>query len=80
MIVLKMMSSEDLGDSHPSKGFSLVSVPDSANVGFFRSEDGIPQVVVTTLDGNQETYSPTGNTYVLENGKTIASYAHVAPH
>lgn len=80
MIVLKMMSGEDFGDSHPSKGFSLVSVPDSANVGFFRTESGTPQVSVTTIEGEQETYSPVGNTYVLENGKTIASYAHVAPH
>lgn len=79
MIVLKMMSGEDLGDSHPSKGFSLVSVPDSANVGFFRAENGTPQVSVTTIDGEQETYSPVGNTYVLENGKTIASYAYAEP-
>lgn len=79
MIVLKMMSGEDLGDSHPSKGFSLVSVPDSANVGFFRAESGMPQVSITTIDGEQETYAPAGNTYVMENGKTIASFAYMAP-
>lgn len=79
MIVLKMMSGEDLGDSHPSKGFSLVSVPDSANVGFFRAEGGTPQVSVTYVDGEQETYSPVGNTYVMENGKTIATFAHMPP-
>jgi hypothetical protein len=79
MIVLKMMSGEDLGDSHPSKGFSLVSVPEFANVGFFRAESGIPQVSVTTCDGEQETYSPAGNTYVMESGKTIATFAYMPP-
>lgn len=80
MIVLKMMSSEDLADSHPSKGFALLTVQDFAHVCFERAESGLPHVRVTSPDGNQDTFSPAGNTYVMENGKTIATFAHMPPH
>ncbi len=79
MIVLKMMSCEDFADSHPSKGFALLTVQDFAHVCFERAESGLPHIRVTSADGDQETFSPAGNTYVMENGKTIATFAHAVP-
>ncbi|AXF51915.1 MAG: hypothetical protein [Caudoviricetes sp.] len=79
MLTLKMMGSEDLADSHPSRSFTLVQVPDRASISFGRGPNGLPEIHVAGVDGEIETFSPAGNTYVLEGGKTVATFAHMPP-
>ena len=71
MIVLKIMSNEDKPDSNGSKGFHIICCDD---VKFYR-EDGIAHANVYRGD-NTDTYVLTGNAYVMQNGKTISSFAH----
>lgn len=79
MLTLKMMGPENVADSNPSKTFTLVMVPARSNIHFTRRDSGCPSILVTDLDGEAEEYLPEGNTYVLENGKTVATFAHMAP-
>jgi len=79
MLTLKMMGSEDLADSHPSKSFTLVHLPDRASITFGRGPGQTPEIQVVGTDGEIETFSPAGNTYVLEGGKTVATFAHMPP-
>ena len=70
MLVLKMMSGEDLSDSNTSKSFSLICCD---NV-FFQRVNG--NAVATVYVGDDSTdWILAGNAYVMENGKTIASFA-----
>lgn len=70
MLVLKMMSNEDKADSNPSKRFELLCCD---NVEFIR-KDGKPFAKVLLKDDLVE-YELSGNAYVMQNGKTIASFA-----
>lgn len=79
MLTLKMMGAEDLADSNPSKSFTLVHLPDRASISFGRGPGGLPEIQVADTDGEIETFGPAGNTYVLEGGKTVATFAHMAP-
>lgn len=79
MLTLKMMSSEELADSDTCKGFTLVHLPDRVSISFSRDDKQLPQIQVVALDGEVEYFSPGGNTYVLEGGKTVASFAHMPP-
>ena len=72
MLVLKMMSDEDKGDSNTSKGFKLICCD---NVEFYRNEGNQPIAKVEINDGSVD-YFLDGNAYVMQNGKTIASYAY----
>lgn len=72
MLVLKMMSAENLSDSNVSKQFSLVAC---SNVSFQRDgQSAIAEIILA--DGTSESYSLSGNAYVMQSGKTIASFAH----
>lgn len=78
MIVIKMMSGEDLADSDTAKGYRMVVVGDGGSFSFGHDESGKPFVEVTTHQyGYPESvthYTP-GNTYVIsDSGKTIASF------
>ncbi|WP_315336200.1 hypothetical protein [Pseudomonas grimontii] len=79
MLTLKMMGSEDLADSHPSKSFTLVHLANRSSITFGRGPGGIPEIQVADIEGEIETFSPAGNTYVLEGGKTVATFAHMPP-
>ncbi len=79
MLTLKMMGAEDLADSHPSKSFTLVHLPHRASISFGRGLGGLPEIQVADTEGEIETFGPTGNTYVLEGGKTVATFAHMPP-
>lgn len=71
MLVLKMMSDEDKSDSDVSKGFSLICCD---NVSFRRDGDAAFADVYNGSD--LETYILDGNAYVMQNGKTIASFSY----
>ena len=77
MLILKIMGSQKLLDSHPSKSFQLVQIDPQAKISFGRlAPDGVANVFVVHPDGSCDDYQPQGNVYVLENGKTIATFAH----
>lgn len=75
MLVVKMMSSEDLPDSNTSKQFDLI-VSDHI-VSCIRDDEGKASIVTLSKDGSEQEYPMKGNAYVMQNGKTIASYAHM---
>lgn len=79
MLTLKMMGGENLADSHPSKSFTLVHIPNRSSINFGRGPGGVPEIHVADIEGEVETFSPCGNTYVLEGGKTVASFAYMPP-
>lgn len=71
MLVLKLMSDEDKSDSNTSKSFSLVCCD---NVSFERKNG---RAVAHIHNGDEYTeYHLDGNAYVMQNGKTIASFAY----
>lgn len=78
MLTLKIMSGQDLADSHPSKAYLLIPLAIGTSIAFSH-EDGQPKVETVDTEGNSETLFPDGNCYVLENGKTIATFAHMQP-
>jgi len=70
---VKIMSEQNLPDSHPSKSFRLVTC---RRVSFARSSDGKP---IAYIDGRLPEPCD-GNVYVLNDaGKTIESFAFNAP-
>ena len=71
MLVLKMMSDEDKADANTSKCFTLICCD---NV-YFRRDNGIAIADVNTGDDTTSYYLD-GNAYVMQNGKTIASFAY----
>lgn len=81
MVLLKMMSGEDLADSDTCKSYSLVEVERMSYINFTRDSKGNPVIEVHDgSEGGPTSYEPQGNTYVMsEGGKTISSFAHMAP-
>jgi hypothetical protein len=71
MLVLKMMSNEDKADGNASKCFTLICCD---NV-YFRRDDGVA-IAVVNAGGDTMPYCLDGNAYVMQNGKTIASFAY----
>ena len=71
MLVLKMMSDEDKADANTSKGFALICCD---NV-YFRRKDGRAVADISVGDDAVSHYLD-GNAYVMQNGKTIASFAY----
>lgn len=78
MLTLKIMSGQDLADSHPSKAYLLVHLGEGSSIAFNHEGDQ-PKVQTVDAEGNSEVFSPEGNCYVLEGGKTIATFAHMPP-
>lgn len=72
MLVLKLMSGENKADCNSSKGFQLVCCD---NVYFYR-RSGIA-VADVYIGDDTTTYFLDGNAYVMQNGKTIASFSFV---
>lgn len=70
MLVLKMMSDENKSDCNSSKGFQLICCD---NVYFYR-RNGVAVADVYHGD-DTTTYFLDGNAYVMQNGKTIASFS-----
>lgn len=71
MLVLKMMSDEDKSDGSSSKGFQLICCD---NVYFYR-KDG--SAIADVSQGDETvSYFLDGNAYVMQDGKTIASFAY----
>ena len=73
-LVVKMMSGENLADSNGSKGFTLVEA--YGEVRCVRDRDGKPLIEIPLESGQVAMYHPEGNTYLLKNGKTVASYSY----
>lgn len=80
MLTVKIMSGQDISDSNPSKGFALFTLASTSRIYFERNDSNNPELRVDREDGVQEMYYPQGNVYVMENGKTIASFAHMPPN
>lgn len=78
MLTLKIMSGQDVADSHPSKAYLLIHLGEGTSIAFSH-EDGQPKVETVDQEGNTEVLYPEGNCYVLEGGKTVASFAHQPP-
>lgn len=77
MLVLKIMSGEDKADSNTSKCFRFVNIGDR-NFAFFR-KDGKPLFAFCELNGDiydGDYIELHGNAYVMQDGKTIASFAY----
>ena len=73
-LVVKMMSGQDLMDTNTSKGFTLVEA--HGEVTCLRGADGKPSISIPLEGGQVALYHPEGNTYVIKNGKTVASFAY----
>ena len=71
MLVLKMMSDENKSDNNVSKGFTLLCCD---NVSFRR--DGSSAIADVYDNDELISYSLNGNAYVMQNGKTIASFSY----
>ncbi len=71
-VLVKMMSGENLSDRNPSKSFLLVESHGAVNCA--RDDNGKPRIQIPTDVGKIATYYPLGNTYIIENGKTIATF------
>lgn len=74
-LVVKMMSAEDLPDENTSKGFTLVEA--YGEVRCVRDALDQPRIEIPLESGQTALYHPEGNTYLLKNGKTVATFAHV---
>lgn len=72
-LVVKMMSGEDLPDDNTSKGFRLVEA--YGEVVCERMDDNSPLIKIPLENGPTVHYHPEGNTYVMKNGKTVATFA-----
>lgn len=79
MLVLKMMrGDESLNDLNLSKGFVLAQIKDTQIARFYRDETGQPLIEVTEEGSRPATWAPSGNTYVLQDGKQIACFTATA--
>ncbi|WP_368874785.1 hypothetical protein [Proteus mirabilis] len=77
MLTLKIMSAENIADSNTSKGFKLIPVADGTHVEFRRnqlSRKGFVHIL-NAEDEVSKRIKVEGNCYVLEAGKTIASFS-----
>jgi len=71
-LVVKMMSGELLPDENKAKGFTLVEA--FGQVTCERNAEGKPRIEIPTEDGRLAAYFPEGNTYLIKNGKTVATF------
>ena len=71
MLVLKMMSDENKSDSNNSKGYTLICCN---NVYFYRKND--KAIADVYIGEDAVSYYLDGNAYVMQDGKTIASFAY----
>jgi hypothetical protein len=84
MLFIKIMSAQDLPDSHPSKNFHLITIGDRdrVQVGYCDAKrddlsESDKKMIFILRDGEPgfDMYERTGNTYIMNhNGKTIASH------
>lgn len=76
MLTLKMMGGQDLADCSPSKSFVLVDLQPGSAIEFGRGHENKPEITVINRDGGIEKWAPEGNTYVMQEGKTISTFAY----
>lgn len=85
MLFVKMMSGEDLPDTHAHKGYSILQVTDLESIRFFREKqspesgdfnEAHPYTMsIEREDETKQMFALSGNVYILsESGKTIASH------
>lgn len=73
-LCVKMMSGEGLPDEDSTKGFTLVEA--FGEVICERDEEGRPRISIPREDEEHpRIFFPQGNTYLLKNGKTVATFA-----
>lgn len=73
MLVLKLMNDQDLADDNVSKGFMLFVCPHEVG---FKRVDGVPYATFINHEQEVVDIEMHGNGYVMQNGKTIASYSY----
>lgn len=71
-LVVKMMSNENIPDSDPGKGFTIIEA--YGEVRCSRSESGEPLIVIPLECGQLSLHHPEGNSYIIKNGKTVATF------
>ena len=74
-VVIKMMSNENLPDANVSKGFTLITIEPKYTYEFQRLERQGFLVIKNELKETVQDISITGNCYVMDDGKTIATFA-----
>jgi len=75
-VVIKMMSAEDLSDANCSKGFKLYILDPTHTYEFERLIDQSSFLVIKDQSGETVIDEQvTGNCYVMDSGKTIATFA-----
>ena len=77
MLVLKIMSGEDKSDSNTSKAFTIIQIEDRNFV--FGRADGKPYFAFCEINGDVyegDIIELSGNAYLMQDGKTIASFAY----
>lgn len=85
MLIVKIMSGQDMPDDNPFKSFEIVQVPDGKRMRF--TQNTVPEGQVGNFEGERfnlevqnesgfwEKTALTGNAYVMNaNGKTIANH------
>lgn len=72
MLTIKMMSGENLPDTDTRKSFRIFTAD---NFEFLHEVYGAHPALNIYKDGDNRYYPITGNCYVMENGKTIASFS-----
>ncbi len=76
-LCVKMMSGENLPDEDSTKGFTLVEAFGEVICG--RTDDGKPRITIPREETEHpQVYFPEGNTYLLKNGKTVATFAYTS--
>lgn len=77
MLILKLMNDQDLADDDASKGFMLFVCPHEVG---FKQVDDIPYATFINHEAEIMDIEMHGNAYVMQNGKTIASYSYSDNH
>ncbi len=81
MLIVKLMSDENVPDDHHSKNYELVQVGNKDKLEFRRKqvlETGTNfTLLIFREDGSTSAFPLKGNAYVMsESGKTISSHGH----
>lgn len=73
-VVIKAMSDQDLPDTNLEKGFKLFIVPSGASVEFTFDAGQHFMLIKRDIESDVDIVEIKGNVYVMENGKTVATY------
>ena len=73
-IYLKMINGHSNEIADANRPFNLYPVPDGACIEFSRDPTGNPFINVVMNDKTKRSFSPTGNTYVVEGKTTVSKF------